>query len=200
LLLTVLTLSALALLPVACSNGNHSEEQAAGTHAESTEMAEHHGDMAQAESDADASMSEEERLHKSDPHGTYGSGLTLHETMNLSAVLEDPASYEGKKVQVSGVVDEVCPRRGCWIQLADAKTSETMRVKVTDGEIVFPLSAKDETAVVEGIVERIEMTEEENRNWQQHLADEAGKEFDPASVTGPATIWRIRGEGAKIGG
>jgi hypothetical protein len=194
LLLIILTLSALAVLPMACSSENHSEQASGTEHHEGADMAEQH-----AEAGADAGMTEEQRLNKTDPHGTYGAGLKLHETMDLSAVLEAPETYEGKTVQVSGVVNEVCPRRGCWIELADAKTSETMRVKVTDGEIVFPLSAKNETAVVEGVVERIEMTEDEYRNWKQHMAEEQGEEFDPASVTGPATIWRIRGEGARIG-
>ena len=134
LLLIALALVGLGLLPIACSSENHSEQASGAGHHEGGDMAEHHAA-------AEADMTEEQRLNKADPRGTYGAGLNLHESMDLSTILADPATYEGKTVQVSGVVHEVCPRRGCWIELADAKTSETMRVKVTDGEIVFPLSA-----------------------------------------------------------
>jgi len=192
----MLLLPVAAVLAPGCSSQSESGEQhAEAAHQEAAADAEHgdmHGDM-----HAEAGMTEEQLLHKADPKGTYGTGLTLHESTKLASILADPETYEGKTVQVSGVVQEVCPMRGCWIQMADA--SESIRVKVTDGEIVFPLSAKDQGVVVEGVVERIDMTEEEYRNWMTHEAEEQGKEFDPASVTGPATIWRIRGEGAKIG-
>lgn len=147
--------------------------------------------------DAEA-MTEEQALHKADPNGSYGAGLSLHTQTSLAELLADPAAYEGKKVQVRGIVKEVCPKRGCWIQLAEKADAEDIRVKVTDGEIVFPLSALNATAIVEGTVERIEMDLEQTRAWEQHMAEERGETFDPNSVTGPSTTWRIVGEGAKI--
>jgi hypothetical protein len=158
----------------------------------------HTQDSAKTQSSAadESAMSEADALHKTDPNGSYGEGLSLETETELTKLLADPAAYEGQVVRVRGVVEEVCPMRGCWIDLAYG--SENIRVKVTDGEIVFPLSAKNSTAVVEGTVERIELDEQENRDWQQHLAEERGETFDPNSVEGPATIWRIVGKGAEI--
>jgi hypothetical protein len=150
------------------------------------------------EADHAASDAEQDALHKSDPTGTYGAGVHLKESIALTAIVDNPSEYEGRIVQVSGKVDEVCPRRGCWIDLADGE--KTLRVKVTDGEIVFPLSAKGTEAVVEGIVEKIELDEEQHRAWKAHLAEEKGEEFDPESVSGPLTMWRIAGMGARIEG
>jgi hypothetical protein len=160
----------------------------------------HSKDSAKTQSSAadESTMSETDALHKADPNGAYGAGLSLEAETELAKLLADPAAYEGQAVRVRGVVEEVCPMRGCWIDLAEASGSENIRIKVTDGEIVFPLSAKNATAVVEGTVERIELDEQENRDWQQHLAEERGETFDPKSVEGPATIWRIVGKGAEI--
>ena len=143
-------------------------------------------------------ISEDDALHKANPNGSYGAGLSLETETELARILENPAAFEGQLVRVRGIVKDVCPMRGCWIDLADASGSDNIRVKVTDGEIVFPLSAKNATAVVEGTVQRIELDEQENRNWQQHLAEERGETFDPESIQGPATLWRIVGIGAEI--
>ena len=142
---------------------------------------------------------EQVALHKPDPRGKYGAGLVLKESTALQAIMAEPEGYENRIVQVHATIDEVCPRRGCWIDIADA-TGTSVRVKVTDGDIVFPLSAKGHEAVVEGIVERIEMTEEEHRAWKEHEAEELGVSFDPTTVTGPMTTWRLQGLGARIDG
>lgn len=145
-----------------------------------------------------ASETEQAALHKEDPKGVYGAGIVLKAATTLETILAEPSEYEGKIVQVAGTVREVCPRRGCWIELEDGES--VMRVKVTDGEIVFPLSAKGTQAVVEGVVEKIDLDVEQAKAWKQHEAVEMGVEFDPETVTEPMTIWRIAGLGARIDG
>jgi hypothetical protein len=80
----------------------------------------------------------------------YGSELTLSEKTPISAILADAESFVGKKVLVEGTVVDVCEKRGCWINLSGDKDYETIRVKVNDGEIVFPMEAKGKNALVEG--------------------------------------------------
>lgn len=140
---------------------------------------------------------EEDLLNKPDPAGIYGAGLTQAEATTVSALHEDAEALEGKLVRVDGTVADVCPRRGCWIEVVDAGGA-SIRVKVNDGDIVFPLSAKGKHIAVEGTLEKIEMTEEEARDWKAHLAEEKGEEFDPSTVTGPEVMWRIKGTGAEI--
>ncbi len=141
---------------------------------------------------------ESSALHRTDPGGSYGAGIVLQRSTTIDEILAAPATYEGKIVQVSGTVREVCPRRGCWMDVAAGEAS--LRVKVTDGEIVFPLSAKGSSIVVEGVVERIELTEEQHRAWKEHEAEERGVPFDASSVSGPLTRWQLAGLGARIDG
>ena len=131
---------------------------------------------------------------------TFGSGLTLDEVTAISSIIDNPDQYVGKKVKVSGLVIDVCSKRGCWIYLAGDRDFEKMRIKVTDGEIVFPMEARGKTAVVEGVVEKFELSREEVVARRQHHAEEKGVSFDPASVTSGETVLRVRGLGADIPG
>jgi len=131
---------------------------------------------------------------------TYGEALTLTETTPVTTILDDPEAWVGERVLVEGMVVEVCENRGCWMEVAAGREHETIRVKVEDGVIVFPLTARGKTARVEGTVEKVELTYEEAVEQARHQAEEHGEEFDPASVTGPETTYRIRGLGAVIHG
>ena len=57
------------------------------------------------------------------------------------------------------MVTAVCEHMGCWMTLAPAGAAgehpATLRLKVEDGVIVFPVSARGRTAVAQGVVARI---------------------------------------------
>lgn len=129
----------------------------------------------------------------------YGAALTLHETTKVSAILTEPESYLGKKVLVEGQILEVCAKAGCWMEIAGDQPEQRIKVKVNDGEIVFPMTAKGKTAKVEGEIYKIELDAEQARGYQEHLAEEQGVPFDSSSVSSPMTIYQIKGHGAEIG-
>jgi len=128
----------------------------------------------------------------------YGAEITLKEKTKISDILADPESYLDQTVLVEGEILEVCPMMGCWMELKSDDGEGMIKVKVKDGEIVFPVEAKGSTALVEGKVYKIEMTQEKAIEHFEHVADEKGVEFDPATITGPMTIYQIKGLGAEI--
>jgi hypothetical protein len=129
---------------------------------------------------------------------TYGKPLTVKETTKVSDILANPDQYNGKRVKVEGPVVDVCQMRGCWIKIAGDKDFESLTFKVDDGVITFPMSARGKTALVEGIVSVTTQSVEEQRKHGEHMAQEQGKTFDPASVKGPKTVILLKGEGAEI--
>lgn len=131
---------------------------------------------------------------------TFGAGLSLSQSTLLSEILANPDSYVGKKVQLKGMIVDVCQRRGCWIYLAGDKAFEKIRVKVTDGEIVFPMEARGKQATVEGIMQKFELSREDVIAREQHYAEEQGRKFDPASVKSGETVYQLRGLGAEVEG
>ena len=128
----------------------------------------------------------------------YGAELTLAEKTSISAILENPDAYVDKTVLVEGEVLEVCPMMGCWMEIKSDDGERMIKVKVKDGEIVFPVEAKGKTALVEGTVYKIELTQEKAIQHFEHVAEEKGETFDPSTITGPMTIYQIKGLGAVI--
>ena len=127
-----------------------------------------------------------------------GSEITLTVKTKISDILAEPESYLDKTVLVEGEVLDVCPMMGCWIELKSDADDERIKVKVKDGEIVFPMEAIGSTAMVEGKVYKIELTQEKAIEHFQHVAEEKGEDFDPSIITGPMTIYQIKGLGAEI--
>lgn len=131
----------------------------------------------------------------------YGKGTTLAETTSMEKILADPDAWVGKRVRIEGKVMDVCPMAGCWMELQEGDGVSKLRVKVDDGVIVFPVTAKGKLAVAEGTVESIPMTREKYVAWLEHLAEEQGKTFDASTVgEGPFRILQLKGEGARIEG
>ena len=128
----------------------------------------------------------------------YGKPLTLTETTKISDIHAKPESFNGKRVRVTGPVVDVCSSRGCWIALGSDQEFQTLRFKVDDGVIVFPMDAKGMTAVVEGVLTVTTMTEAEQIEQGEHMAKEKKTAFDPKTVKGPKTVVQIKGEGAEI--
>src|SRR6187402_2381640 len=79
---------------------------------------------------------------------TFGAAPTVKESTPIAQLLAKPADFEGKTVRVEGVVTSVCSMMGCWMAIApaDAPTGSAVLIKVDDGVIVFPTSARGKRA------------------------------------------------------
>jgi len=129
----------------------------------------------------------------------YGKGVGPGETVQVSDLLDHPESWLGKTVRVEGLVVEVCAKRGCWLEIAGDREFETMRIKVDDGVIVFPMDAKGRRAVAEGVFEKFELTPEQAAQRAKHQAEERGKKCtEEESRKAPRVVYQIRGAGAVV--
>ena len=131
---------------------------------------------------------------------SFGAGVTLTKVTQVSEIMANPKEYVGKKVKIKGLVVDVCAKRGCWLYVAGDKPFQKIQIKVDDGVIVFPMSARGKTAIVEGVVEKLDMTREEAIAYHKHLAEERGQKFNPALVKENEATYRIRGTGSEIEG
>lgn len=129
---------------------------------------------------------------------TFGAGVKLTSSMNVATLLADPKAHVGHSVRVEGMIVDVCPKRGCWMDLAGEAPGQKVRFKVTDGEMVFPVDAKGKYAVVEGVVAVNELSLEETKEYVAYQQREYGAERDPATVTEPMSIVRLDGTGAVV--
>ena len=126
-----------------------------------------------------------------------GKPLTGKGPLPLATLLAHADDYAGKTVQVKGKAVAVCEMMGCWIDLSN-DAGQKVRIKVNDGEIVFPKDAPGKMVVAEGQFTKTELSKEEATAQAKEEAEETGAKFDPTSVKGPITVYQIQGSGAVI--
>jgi len=142
------------------------------------------------ESDDHGSCGSIERA--SGEEGHFGQAFTLSDREALQAAatrLND--SGGGEKVLVTGTVDSVCKKKGCWMVIKDGDV--TARVFTHAGKFFMPTGTnKGRQAVVEGELKAKTMSEK----FAKHLAEDKGE--DPSEVTGPTKEWVIQATGAEL--
>lgn len=107
----------------------------------------------------------------------FGQAFELDKREGLSAAAARLGDAE-EVVQVTGVVEAVCKKKGCWMELRDGDASA--KVFTYAGEFFLPVdTAKGRKAVVEGTLKVKTMTQK----FAKHLAEDQGE--DPSKVKGP---------------
>ena len=110
-----------------------------------------------------------------------GAGVSIKESTPIKALLDKPQDFVGKTVRVDGVATEICQHMGCWMAVApEGSTSGgTVRLKVDDGVIVFPASAKGRNVSAEGVFEVVGKDEESKEAAGEHAKKDtkAQKEY-----------------------
>ncbi len=127
-----------------------------------------------------------------------GKKLTLKKTTKISDILKNPENFINKKVLVKGTVTSLCSRRGCWMEIVGSEAGSRIRIKVKDGVIVFPMSAKGKDAYVEGIVYPINVKNRHHKKPSCGEKHEAGSGCEQKVADNVKTIYQIRGIGAVI--
>ncbi|MFH2051918.1 MAG: DUF4920 domain-containing protein [bacterium] len=128
----------------------------------------------------------------------YGKGISAPDTVRVSDVLADPDAYVGKTIRVTGMAVAVCEHRGCWVSLASDQEGETIRVKVKDGEIVFPPEIKGDLVTAEGVWTANQLTLEQTKAVCAAEARKQGEDYDPDDVETCMTTYQLSGTGAVV--
>jgi hypothetical protein len=125
--------------------------------------------------------------------GTFGTAPTVPDATPIAQLLARPADFQGQTVRVEGVVTGVCTMMGCWMALApaDAPKGPAILIKVDDGVIVFPTSARGKRATAQGVVERVGTTAEGREAAREHAEQAGAKTDSPAN-------WQIKATGAIV--
>jgi hypothetical protein len=99
-----------------------------------------------------------------------GAGVALKEATPIKALIEKPADFVGKTVRIDGVATAVCEHMGCWMAIAPENdpAGPTVRVKVEDGVIVIPVTAKGKKVSAEGVFEKVGGDEESREAAGEH--------------------------------
>jgi len=128
----------------------------------------------------------------------YGKEITLKGKTKISEIIANPDKFNGKRLLVEGPIVDVCKERGCWIKIGGDKEFESLRFKVEDGVIVFPLDIKGKSTVAEGVLSVTKYSKEELIKSGEEHAKKEGTEFDPSTIKEGKTVIQLKGEGALV--
>ncbi len=128
----------------------------------------------------------------------FGTGADPKKVIPISKLMASPEKYLKKEVTVEGVIDDVCAKRGCWMKLMSDKKFQSLRIKVRDGVMVFPMTAKGKKAIAKGQFISFKLNKHQTIQYKKHIAEEQGKKFDPKTVKGPMTLYQLNATGAVI--
>jgi len=119
----------------------------------------------------------------------FGAAFALVANQPLSKSLK---TKEDKVFQVTGTIDKVCRKKGCWMVLKDGES--TARVLMKDYGFTVPVNCDGKVAAVEGTLKTRTFTE----GQAKHLAEDGGE--DPSKVKGTRTEYVITASGIRIQG
>ncbi len=196
---------ALSALGLSACDGGKSETEAKGAEQAAepagTETQEE-GDKVAANTESEADEEEgcvyektpgEKHEHKaaepSDEPGHFGAEFALTETKPLAEVL-GAETLATDAVQVSGTVDKVCQKAGCWMELKDGE--KTARILMKDHSFVVPMDKEGTKATVEGTL----ASRTFNEKQVKHLEKDAGG--DPEKVSGERTEFVLTATGVRF--
>lgn len=120
----------------------------------------------------------------------FGGAVDKSAQVAISEVQAKPELFLGKTITVQAEVVSVCQKKGCWMQLA-AGDGKQLKIKVRDGVMEFPVSARGKQALATGQLVKIELDLESSREQLAAQAKEQGTTFDPATVTSPMVSWQL---------
>ena len=121
--------------------------------------------------------------------GHFGAVFALKDPKPLSQVLASAKDLKDP-VQVSGEVESVCQKKGCWLVVKDGEAQA--RILMKDHSFTVPMDIKGKPVIVEGTLE----TKTFNEAQTKHLAKDAGK--DPATVSGESNEYVLTATAVQL--
>ena len=89
----------------------------------------------------------------------FGSEITLEEKTTIASLISNSEENTGKEFLISGVMADVCQKKGCWMELKEGEQSMLVRFK--DYAFFMPKDGFGREVLAQGIYS-FETYEEEN--------------------------------------
>ncbi len=99
-----------------------------------------------------------------------GAPIAGGESVDFAALLKEPAKYAEKTVVVEGVVERVCQKQGCWMELAPEKGARGVRVEMKDHSFAVPFNSAGLRARAEGVFTLKTLTKEDADHFEKEGA------------------------------
>lgn len=117
---------------------------------------------------------------RTDCSGVYGLPVkTKLLNISLADLMKEPGKYAGKRLEIQGVVQDVCRKKGCWMLVKSGK--HVMRVRFAGYKFFVPTNSKGYKVSVYGLAKETVIPEKLAR----HYAEESGDPQKAKTIKGP---------------
>ena len=127
----------------------------------------------------------------------YGDEISsLDNVISYDDMLGMIGEQDSMNLVVEGMVESVCQKKGCWVNIASQDTTkETMFVKFKDYGFFLPMDCAGDKVVMEGTVYREVTSVDELR----HYAEDEGKSPEEiAAITEPVEELKFMASGVIL--
>lgn len=127
--------------------------------------------------------------------GVAEKGLTL----DLASLAANSRKLARKKVRLTGKVESVCKKKGCWMRLTQDpltqdRVGKSVFVRFTGYAFFMPLDCEGREVVLEGTYSS---TETSVADLKHYLEDE-GKQAEAAKITEPKLEMKVMADGVAM--
>lgn len=125
----------------------------------------------------------------------FGAEVTVEKVTTSEELMSQLAETDTvKDIVVSGIINSVCKKKGCWMKL-DIGLEKEIFVKFLDYEFFMPKDADGSTAIIQGNAYSETISVED----LQHYAEDDGKtEEEIAAITEPETKYSFMASGVIL--
>lgn len=112
----------------------------------------------------------------------FGAKISSENAMSFSDLMTKMASSDSMDVKVTGTVESVCKKKGCWVNLTSADSDQELFVKFKDYGFFMPLDCEGRQVIMEGTAFKEVTPVDELRHYAE---DEGASEEEIAAITEP---------------
>jgi hypothetical protein len=125
---------------------------------------------------------------------SYGEEINATGAVSAEEAVMKFSGEDSLLIKLSGIIEEVCQKKGCWLTLA-LENGEEIMVRFRDYEFFVPKDAAGREMIAEGYLFR----EIQSVGEQRHYAEDAGEsEEEIALITEPIETYFFEAHGVLI--
>jgi hypothetical protein len=126
---------------------------------------------------------------------TFGKAITADGAIAYSELAKQMEDADSIAVKVKGTVQDVCQKKGCWMNVNDATASNEIFVQFEDYGFFMPKDIAGREVVMDGYAYRSVTSVEE----LQHYAEDEGKSKEEiAAITEPVEELKFMASGVLL--
>lgn len=125
----------------------------------------------------------------------YGEKIDDVNAQTIAEAAETVINEDEVSVKISGTIEEVCQKKGCWMSLADDSFTEPVFIKFKDYAFFVPKNAGGKKAVVSGMLSQKLTPVDELKHYAE---DKGASAEEIAAITEPKKEFSLMADGVII--